>query len=82
MKAVDPAVRCQELHLPSSLQALNTLLVAGRGPPVAECGLDSTVLAEEAGAACGPSLTTVYDFWEAANHTFPGKPMSCGGGKA
>ncbi|GAQ91077.1 Serine-threonine/tyrosine-protein kinase [Klebsormidium nitens] len=54
------------------VQALNALLAAGGGPPVAACGLSSSLLTEEAGAACGPGLTTVYDFWEAANHTFPG----------
>ncbi|GAQ86782.1 proline-rich extensin-like receptor kinase (PERK) family [Klebsormidium nitens] len=38
----------------------------------ATCGINSTLLSIESGAPCGTELLTVYDFWEASGHSFPG----------
>ncbi|GAQ86783.1 Protein kinase-like [Klebsormidium nitens] len=38
----------------------------------ATCGINSTLLSIENGAPCGAELLTVYDFWEASSHYFPG----------
>eukprot|EP00243_Klebsormidium_subtile_P002627 TRINITY_DN152_c0_g2_i1.p1 TRINITY_DN152_c0_g2~~TRINITY_DN152_c0_g2_i1.p1 ORF type:complete len:878 (+),score=136.23 TRINITY_DN152_c0_g2_i1:511-3144(+) len=38
----------------------------------ATCGINSTLLSTENGAPCGAELLTVYDFWEASGHSFPG----------
>eukprot|EP00243_Klebsormidium_subtile_P002631 TRINITY_DN152_c0_g3_i1.p1 TRINITY_DN152_c0_g3~~TRINITY_DN152_c0_g3_i1.p1 ORF type:complete len:162 (+),score=15.89 TRINITY_DN152_c0_g3_i1:361-846(+) len=41
----------------------------------AACGINSTNLSIENGTPCGTELLTVYDFWEASNHSFPGASL-------
>ncbi|GAQ89360.1 Protein kinase-like [Klebsormidium nitens] len=54
------------------IQAAKNVLPANNTALFSSCGIDSSFLSEDTGEACGPNLVTVYDFWSAANHTYPG----------
>ncbi|GAQ89583.1 Protein kinase superfamily protein [Klebsormidium nitens] len=54
------------------IQVLDSAMAAIGVPYVRNCSITSQALSEDTGKACGDDLTTVYDFWSAANHTFPG----------
>ncbi|GAQ79963.1 Protein kinase superfamily protein [Klebsormidium nitens] len=54
------------------VQSLGSAVAFAETPLVGTCGITSRPLSEDSGRACGEDLTSVYDFWNAADRTFPG----------
>ncbi|GAQ81555.1 hypothetical protein KFL_000830370 [Klebsormidium nitens] len=60
------------------IQMIDSFVTTAKISVEISCDITSEVLSEDSGKACGNDLTTVYDFFSAANHTYPGYMVGSG----